>query len=60
MRKLTALIVVLLGLTLLPSCQVQETEDVDPITTEIVQVDDQASEGDEDPTGSGGSGTGGG
>ena len=54
MKKLSALCLVLLGLTLLPSCQTQDLEDIEPITSEVVMVDDQASEGEEDPEGHGG------
>ena len=57
MKKLTALIVVLLGLTLLPSCQGMDAEDLEPTTVEVV-VEDQHSEGDDEPKnhGSGGNG----
>ena len=55
MKKLSALCLVLLGLTLLPSCQTQDVEDIEPITTEIVMMDDEASEteGEEDQHNSG-------
>ena len=52
MKKLSALCLVLLGLTLLPSCQTQDIEDLEPITTEVV-LDDGKSEGEEDPSGTG-------
>ena len=53
MKKLTALAVVLLGLTLLPSCQGMDAEDLEPIAIEVVEVEDQQSEGDDDPSGHG-------
>ena len=52
MKKLSALCLVLLGLTLLPSCQTQDVEDIEPITTEVV-IDDERTEGEEDPSGTG-------
>ena len=60
MKKLSALCLVLLGLTLLPSCQTQDVGDIEPITTEIVMMDDEVSEteGEEDPQGHGSSGDG--
>ena len=56
MKKLSALCLVLLGLTLLPSCQTQDLEDIEPITSEVVMVDDQMgeTEGEGDPHGTGG------
>ena len=56
MKKLTALAVVLLGLTLLPSCQGMDAEDLEPIAIEVVEVEDQHSEGENDPIGHGGGG----
>lgn len=58
MKKLSALCLVLLGLTLLPSCETQDVEDIEPISTEVVMIDDQMSEGEgeEDPHNTGNSG----
>lgn len=58
MKKLIALIVVLLAIAL-PSCQMQDAADLEPIVAETpisVELDGGATEteGEDDPTGTGG------
>jgi hypothetical protein len=58
MKKLMALLVVLLAVTL-PSCQMQDAVDLEPIVAEApisVELDGGATEteGEDDPTGTGG------
>lgn len=62
MKKLIALVIVLLAIAL-PSCQTQEAIDIEPIVAETpisVELNGGATEteGEEDPSGEGGSGSG--